>query len=177
MAQPTNFKGNVRPPIEIPAHVLAARAGVKKNPVVKVPLLIQLFAWFCALRCVIYLAFGLIVGTAPESGVSAFVVANFDRVSKQANPEAVFYIYAGLYGLIAFRWFRRDWKARWGTMMICLYNGAKAIIDVAADRMAGAPIIPQGAVFFILIGALLNLMIAAYMAFYPGMEQAFSETR
>ncbi len=176
MAQRTNFKGNVRPPIEIPAHVVAARTGVKKNPVVKVPLLIQLFAWFCALRCAVYLTFALIVGIAPESDASAFVIANFDRVSKQANPEAVFYIYAGMYGLIAFRWFRRDWKARWGTMMICLYNGAKAIIDVAADRMAGAPLIPNGAAFFIVAGALLNLMIAAYMAFYPGMEQAFSET-
>jgi hypothetical protein len=173
---PSNFKGNVRPPIEIPQHVVEARKGVRKNPEVKVPLLIQIFTWFCVFRCVVFLAFGLTVGTAPESVAAAFVVEHFDSWSKQASPEAVFYILAAMYGFIAFRWLRRDWKARWGTMFICGSNGIKTIIDVAADRAAGTPLIPGGIAGLMIMGALFNLMISAYVAFYPGMEQAFSES-
>lgn len=173
--QEINFKGNVRTPYEIPAHIKQR----PKNPSyeVQAPLLIRLFAWFCVFRAALFLTFGLIVGLAPESGATSYLIANFDGWSKQASPEAVFYIYALGYGYIAFRWFRRDWKARWGTMFFTGASSAKALINLFAEHAAGNPDqIPPGTEMAIIVGCLFNLMICAYLAFYPGMEQAFSES-
>jgi hypothetical protein len=173
--QGSNFKGNVRPPYEMPAHLQAR----PKNPTyeVEVPLLIRLFAWFCVLRAVLFLSFGFIVGIAPESGTAAYVIAHFDNWSKDASPEAVFYIYTAMYGYIAFRWFRRDWKARWGTMFLTGATSVKTLINLAANYAAGSPTyIPPGTQAVIIGGCLFNLVVCAYLAFYPGMEQAFSES-
>ena len=174
--QETNFKGNVKTPYEIPSHV-KQRQRAHSYEDVKAPLLIRLFAWFCVLRAALFLIFGLIVGLAPESSVSAYVIANFDGWSKEASAEAVFYIYALGYGYMAFRWFRRDWKARWGTMFFTGATSIKVLINLFAEHAAGNPDnIPSGREAAIIVGCLFNLMICAYLAFYPGMEQAFSET-
>jgi hypothetical protein len=173
----TDFKGNVRPPMEIPAHVLDSRKNVKEVPKVEVPLLIKLFTWLCVIRSVAYLTFGLIVGLSPESGTAALLVEHFDRWSRRASPEAVFYILALMYGLVAFRWLRRDWKARWVTMFLAGANAATVLVNLAANHAAGDPIPMATATEGALIaGALFNLLACAYLAFWPGMDQAFKET-
>ena len=173
--QELNFKGNVKTPYEIPSHI--KQRGKNPSYEVQAPLMIRIFAWFCVFRAAVFLTFGLIVGIAPDSSVASYVIANFDGWSKEASAEAVFYIYALIYGYMAFRWFRRDWKARWGTMFFTGATSAKMLINLFAEHMACNPdLIPAGREAAIIVGCLFNLMICAYLAFYPGMEQAFSET-
>ena len=176
MPQP-RMKGIVPTPMEIPAHVIAERNKIKKAPEIQIPLLIKLFAWFCVLRASTYLVFALLEGLAPQSSTAAWVAEKFDTWPKQASPEAVFYILTALYGMIAFRWFMRDWKARWGTMFVTGASAAKVLANLVADKATGTPTLPPGAEGTIVASAVLNLFICAYLAFYPGVEQAFSETR
>jgi len=171
---PEKMKGIVPPPYEIPAE----RAGQRKEtPKVQVPLLIRLFAWFCFLRAAIYLTFGLIVGTLPDSPTAAYLSLNFDSWPKQIPPEAVFYIQTVLYSVIGWRWVSRDWRARWGAMFVTGASAASALVHLTADYAAGAmnPLTPaeQGAVTLSIV---LNLAVCGYLAFYPGMAQAFKET-
>lgn len=170
-----DFKGNVRPPFEMPSHLRERQKG--KTYEEKVPLLIQIFTWYCVARCLIFLTFALIIGILPQSAATPWVIRNFDRFPPSVAPEGVFYIFAGLYGLIAFRWFRRDWKARWGTMFLTGAGAAQNLVSLIAEHAAGNPDnLPAGTEAMVIAGSLLNLMICAYLAFYPGMEQAFPET-
>ncbi|HTB96356.1 MAG TPA: hypothetical protein VK716_05075 [Terracidiphilus sp.] len=173
--QSPNFKGNVRPPIEMPDHVLQRPKNVAAK--VEVPLMIQIFAWYCVVRTVCFLTFALIVGIAPDSPTAASVIEHFDRFPRSMPPEGIFYIFTFLYGMTAYRWFRRDWKARWITMFVTGAGAAQTLVNVIANRMAGNPDgLPPGAEGMLIVGCLFNLLICCYLAFYPGMDQAFDES-
>lgn len=174
------IKGYVPPPEPMPDHLTKGRRAdraIAKRAGVEVPLLARLFAWFLAVRAVAYLAFALIVGGAPESDAAVFVAQHFNHWPPPATPEAVFYALAILNGILAWRWLMRDWKARWAAMFLSGTIAVRAIIDLAAAKAAGADLgltpSQQGALGF---GIALNLIICAYLAFYPGMAQAFRET-
>lgn len=144
---------------------------------VKLPALIKLFVWLLVLRSAVNLIFALIVGLAPDTGVTNFVVANFDAWPRQMPPEGVFYVSAFLYGLTAWRWYSRDWRARWVVMFMSGATAAKMLGNYVADRAAGSPIpMAPGQQVSIFVGAAMNLIICGYLAFYPGMAQAFKET-
>jgi predicted permease len=168
------MKGIVRPPMEMPSELRERRTEVK--PRSEVPLLIRLYTWLCAIRAVMYVTFGLIVGGAPDSTAAVFLTTHFDAAPKQASPEVVFYILAGLYALIAWRWFMRDWRARWAAMFIHGAIGVRTLINLAADRAAGEPIFTPSQTQVMILASIFNLGICAYLAFYPGMDQAFKET-
>ncbi len=56
-------------------------------------------------------------------------------------------------------------------------TSVKTLINLAANYAAGSPTyIPPGTQAVIIGGCLFNLVVCAYLAFYPGMEQAFSES-
>jgi hypothetical protein len=200
------IKGIVRPPMEMPSHLQGQRSqlAVRKAPKVEVPLLITLFAWYCFLRSSMFLVFALIVGIAPDSTTAQFVGSHFNPVPPPRPteygmhssaslipaipPEPVFYALAILYGIIGWRWITRDWRARWGAMFISGATAAKIAIDWMADRAAGSPtwgavpgdaLTTGGSPFHgqaIAFAILWNLAICCYLAFYPGMTEAFKET-
>ena len=106
----------------------------------KLPLLIRLFVWLLVFRSAANLIFALIVGLAPDSArLTIFVAANFDAWPKQMPPEAVFYISALLYGVTAWRWYSRDWRARWVVMFLSGATAAKMLANYVADHAAGTP--------------------------------------
>jgi len=143
----------------------------------KLPLLIRVFVWLLVFRSAVNLIFALIVGLAQDSAVANFVAANFDAWPRQMPPEGVFYVSAFLYGLMAWRWYTRDWRARWVVMFMSGATAAKMLGNFVADRAAGSPtpMTPsqQGSFF---TSVAINLAICGYLAFYPGMAQAFKET-
>lgn len=154
----------------------ASERGDWVDPV-KLPTLIKWFVWLLVFRAAVNLVFALIVGLAPESSVATFVATNFDAWPRQMPPEGVFYVSAFLYGLTAWRWYSRDWRARWVVMFMSGATAAKMLGNYVADHAAGAPtpMLPgQQVSFFMSIG--INLLICGYLAFYPGMAQAFKET-
>lgn len=143
----------------------------------KLPTLIRLFIWLLVFRSAVNLIFGLTLGLAPDSGAANYIAANFDPWPKAVSAEAVFYIMALLYGLTAWRWHSRDWKVRWVVMFMCGATAVKLLINYAANRAAGNPTpMTSGQEAALLISVIVNFLICGYLAFYPGMEQAFKET-
>jgi hypothetical protein len=166
------IKGYNRPP-QMPAHLTERGDAVDSNPV---PLLIRLFTWLLFVRAGANLLFALIVGLAPDSSVANYVTAHFDSLPRQLAPEAVFYISAALYGFVGWRWYRRDWRARWAAMFLSGAAAARTIVVIAADRASGNPTPLTGSQQAALaLSTFLNLVICGYLAFYPGMAQAFKE--
>jgi hypothetical protein len=91
--------------------------------------------------------------------------------------EAVFYLSAFLYGLTAWRWATRDWRARWVVMFLSGATAAKMLVNFAADRASGNPTpLTQGQELGLFTSIVVNLLICGYLAFYPGMAEAFKET-
>jgi hypothetical protein len=144
---------------------------------IKLPLLIRIFVWLLVFRAAANLIFALIVGLAPDSAAANFVVITFDAWPRQMPPEGVFYISALLYGVTAWRWYSRDWRARWFVMFLSGATAAKMLGNYVADHAVGSPtpMTPNQQISFFL-SVTINLAICAYLAFYPGMAQAFKET-
>ena len=143
----------------------------------KLPALIKLFVWLLVFRSAANLIFALIVGLAPDTSVANFVATNFDAWPRQMPPEGVFHVSALLYGLTAWRWYSRDWRARWFVMFLSGATAVKMLGNYAADRASGFPTpmsSAQQVSLFMTIA--VNLIICGYLAFYPGMAQAFKET-
>ncbi|HMG85442.1 MAG TPA: hypothetical protein VK574_06845 [Terracidiphilus sp.] len=143
----------------------------------KLPTLIRVFIWLLVFRSVVNLIFGLTLGLAPDTDAANYILANFDPWPKAVSAEAVFYITALLYGVMAWRWYSRDWKVRWVVMFMSGATAIKLLINYAANQAAGnpTPMSPgQEAALFISVG--VNFLICGYLAFYPGMAQAFKET-
>jgi len=143
----------------------------------KLPVLIRLFVWLLVFRSAANLTFALIVGLAPDSALANFVATNFDAWPRQMPPEGVFYVSAFLYGLMAWRWYSRDWRARWAVMFLSGATAAKMLGNFVADRAAGSPTpLTQSQLASFFLSVAINLAICGYLAFYPGMAQAFKET-
>jgi hypothetical protein len=144
---------------------------------VKLPVLIKLFVWLLVFRSAANLIFALIVGIAPDTAVANFIATNFDSWPRQMPPEAVFFVSAFLYGLTAWRWYSRDWRARWFVMFLSGASAAKMLANYATDHLSGlpTPMAPGEQVSYFLSIA-VNLIICGYLAFYPGMAEAFKET-
>lgn len=144
---------------------------------VKLPVLIKLFVWLLVFRSAVNLMFALIVGLAPDSSVAVFIATNFDAWPRQMPAEAVFYVSAAAYGFTAWRWYTRDWRARWIVMFLSGATAAKMLGNYAADHMAGAPTpMNERDQFSFFASVAVNLIICGYLAFYPGMAEAFKET-
>ncbi len=143
----------------------------------KLPLLIRLFVWILVFRSAVNLIFALIVGLAPDSATANFVAVHFDAWPRQMPPEGVFYVSAFLYGLTAWRWYSRDWRARWVVMFLSGATAARMLGNYVADHAAGSPTpMAPGQQMTMFVGIAINLLICGYLAFYPGMAQAFKET-
>lgn len=143
----------------------------------KTPALIRLFIWLLVFRSAVNLIFALTIGLAPDSTVTAFIITNFDPWPKKVSAEGMFYITAALYAVMAWRWYSRDWKVRWAAMFVSGATAAKMLANFAGDRAAGSPTpMTQSQMFSFFLSVAINLAICAYLAFYPGMEQAFKET-
>jgi hypothetical protein len=173
----TDIKGNVRPPMAMPEHVRTLREQSKPPRESQMPLPIKFFIGYCFLRAAVALTFALVVGIAPESDTAIYLSERFDPYSHELPPEALFYIVAILYSVIGWRWLRRDGRARWVAMFMSGATAARAAVWLIADQIAGNPIqvSPElrGVVVLMIV---VNLLICAFLAFYPGMEQSFRET-
>jgi hypothetical protein len=143
----------------------------------KLPTLIRWFIWLLVFRSAVNLVFALTVGLAPDSTVAQYILANFDPWPKAVSAEGLFYVSALIYGVMAWRWYSRDWRVRWVVMFTSGATAAKLLVNFAADRAAGNPTpMTQGQQLALLLSVGINFLICAYLAFYPGMAEAFKET-
>lgn len=174
------IKGIVRPPMKMPAALQGQRSkrAIAQRANETMPLAILLYAWFCFVRAAVFLAFGMIIGlSGADAAPSVFLATHFDAYPRLIQPEIIFYLLALIYGVIGWRWFIRDWKARWLAMMFTGLNLTTVLGSLLAYRMAGievtmAPMQKEALV----ISVAWQILVLCYLAFYPGMEQAFQET-
>jgi hypothetical protein len=173
------IKGIVRPPREMPAELQGKRSrlAVRASAKVEVPLVITLFAWYCFVRAGVFVVLALLVGIAPETPTADFVARHLNPVPPPIPAEGAFYVLAILNAMIGWRWMTRDWRARWVAMLLSGATAAKVIIDLVADRASGVetPISP-GQRQAIIVAIAWNVVVCCYLAFYPGMAEAFEET-
>jgi hypothetical protein len=186
---PQEIKGYSRPPQEMPSHLL--ERGEAKE--VKAPLMITLFTWLCFLRAALYFLLAFILWSYPDSDFTNYLVAHSDLIIKRTaksrgiygGPEettvrefllAASLFFGVMYSVTFWKWYTRYWLARWGLMFITGATAIKTAVYMTADEVGGSsPFFNdiQRAGLVISIG--LNLLICGYLAFYPGVEQAFKE--
>ena len=171
---PQEIKGYSRPPQEMPSYLL--ERGEAKE--VKAPLMISLFTWLCFLRAALYFLLAFILWSYPDSDFTNYLVAHSDLIIKRTAKSR------GIYGgpeETTVREFLLAASVFFGVMYsgLMFITGATAIktaVYMTADEVGGSsPFFNdiQRAGLVISIG--LNLLICGYLAFYPGVEQAFKE--
>src|SRR5215469_805408 len=118
------IKGNVRPPMAMPAGPKRSASEAKD------PLLLRLITYVLILRALAFLALAYILWTYPESALSTYMVTNseffFKRPPHLESVEPLrqtahdflmmgFLLVGLMYSVVAWKWLTRFWLARWGT--------------------------------------------------------------
>ncbi|MGA2727320.1 MAG: hypothetical protein ABSE96_05875 [Terracidiphilus sp.] len=182
------MKGNVSPPLEMPAHLRERhRAPEKKDP-----LLLRLITYVLVVRALTFLLLAFILWSFPDSAIGAYLVTSSDFFFKRPHHfESVeqirqsahdflmigFLLVGLVYSVVAWKWLTRFWLARWGTMFLAGATLLKTGINLLADRASGVDTQFTAAQTQALeVSSILNLAIVLYLAFSPGVAEAFKET-
>ncbi len=172
---PYDIKGVVKPPY-LPPEGLERQEII--TPEEKIPAGIRAFAWICAGRSIIDFIFAFIMIFAHGSSVAVFLGETFGSRFKLVPPMAEFLVSGFVFGFIATKWLSRDWRIRWISMFLTGAFAVRSIVLLLADRAVLGP----GRVIYgprqteMVMHAVFDLLICAYLAFYPGMSQVFKET-
>ena len=145
---------------------------------VKLPTAIRAFAWLCFFRSGVDLLFGFLVGIAPKSVLAIFVAETFGDRIPHIPAEVEFFVFAFLFAFIGWKWLERYWWIRWVAMFLSGAFALRILGFILADRASAAhgKILPWGTEVELGVIAAFNLLICGYLAFYPGVAEAFEET-
>jgi hypothetical protein len=171
---PYDIKGVVKPPFLPPEGL--NRQEIER-PQAKLPPAIRAFAWICAGRSITDFVFAFIVIFASNSELARFLGDTFGSRFKLIPPVVEFLVSGFVFAFIARKWLSRDWRIRWISMFLSGAFAVRSIVLVLADRSTGT----QGRVISaqrqteMIVHAAFDLLVCAYLAFYPGMAEAFKE--
>jgi hypothetical protein len=184
------MKGIVPPPMQIPAHLRERHR--QRPPQKKDPLLLRVITYILILRALAFLTLAFVLWTFPDSDFGTYLVANSDfffkrprhfesveQIQQSAHDFLMIgFLLAGIvYSIVAWKWLTRFWLARWGTMFLAGATLLKTGIYLAADRASGVDTQFTAAQSQALVlSSILNLAIVFYLAFSPGVAEAFKET-
>jgi hypothetical protein len=145
---------------------------------VKIPTAIRAFAWLCFFRSGMDLIFALLVGIAPKSAIAIFVVETFGGRIPHIPAEGEFFVFAFLFAFIGWKWLDRYWWIRWVAMFLSGAFALRILGFIVADRVSAAhgKILPWATELELSVIVAFNLLICGYLAFYPGVAEAFKET-
>jgi len=172
----------VQPPKPVPVPV-----SQRDLPPSLVPMSLNIITGLYFLRALIYFALGGKLLSDPGSDFSqrlvsmSGVMVPFTITHRQPEMfvkllgEAML-VTAGLSVVVGVMWLLRSWKIRWITMA---YSGGM-VVRVGIHYFAGAASgvgsglsADQSAILF--FGCAFNAIIFAYLAFYPGVKEAFEK--
>ncbi|HEX4031165.1 MAG TPA: hypothetical protein VHX20_12425 [Terracidiphilus sp.] len=171
-----------------PPAAKAPAAPVKERQRPKLPIAIACLAWFYLIRAAVYLVFAMILSAQPGSELGVLLIGHsrllvpfemhrtHGQVPVGLFAEALFAT-AVLSVVVGVMWLARSWRIRWITMF---YAGASAartmfyLLTGAAAGLAGGALSPDQKQAM-LAGCAVNILIFCYLAFYPGVEQAFED--
>ena len=197
---PTELQPTKRPrmhgyhetPFEIPAeHLPVAKA--EKSPR---PILISILACFYAFQAFILLCLAMVPWGDPDSGIATWLLARptlvFSLIPKSYQPSPfldaseraayisglpVFFLVLAILTLVmAWRLWALTYWLRWATMF---YAGARVLKIVLALSTIGVtstavPISPAMKTYLVLTMG-WNILVFGYLAFYPGVKEAFEK--
>jgi hypothetical protein len=182
-------------PYEIPAEHLPQQ----RSPKSKRPLLISIFAVYFLIRAVISLLLALIPWGNPDSDIANYFTANpslaFGAIPRIFQPGSempsraasalvqglpFLFLAIGIFSaVLAFKLWTLSKTWRWATMFWStwsLFSTLRFLVLISVIRSAVPiplpPIPPQFRAALVLSMA-WNLLIVCYLAFYPGVQQAF----
>ncbi len=170
---PLDFQEYVQPPVPMPP---GSRSSNRRE--VKLPPGIRAFATLCFLRAGVDFIFALLVGLAPNSALAIFVAATFGDRIPHVPAELEFFIFAFLFAFVGWKWMARDWRIRWVAMFLSGAFAARLLAFMFADRATAShgKILSAKTELELSLVVAFNLLICCYLAFYPGMAEAFKET-
>lgn len=153
------------------------------------PLAITAISWFYFARACVNFTLGSILLSYPSSRVATWLIAHarilipFEISAISATPfinllaEALF-IMTIVSAAIGVMWLSRNWYIRWITMC---YAGASLVRTALyfVNTRALGPAVPLTLhqMQVLLAGAVINLLIFAYLAFYPIVDPEFERAR
>jgi hypothetical protein len=181
-----DIKGNVRPPMAMPAA-----APKRPAPRGKDPLLLRLITYVLIVRALAFLILAYILWSYPDSAIATYIVTNseffFKRPPHMESIEPVrqtahdflmmgFLLVGLMYSAVAWKWLTRFWLARWGTMFLAGASLIKTAVNLFADRASGMDTqFTPAQTEALVASSILNLLIFLYLAFAPGVAEAFEE--
>jgi hypothetical protein len=193
-ARPKRMHGIVPTPYEIPSELKPAPAK-PRNPR---PLMITIVSWYFFARAVVSLLLAIVPWGDPDSAVANYLTASpslFGMLPRSFRPNPllghatqtnfvqalpfVFLATAVLFGLLAWKLWTLSNRWRWATMFWSAYALFSTVRFVMLDTMVRSvvdiplPPLPEQVKLALFANVVWNLLILCYLAFYPGVKQAF----
>jgi hypothetical protein len=186
---PTPFE---MPPGHLPEQVI---------PKSKRPLLISIVAIYYLIKAGVSLLLALVPWGDPESDLASYLTANssllFHSMPHMLWPSrdmpnqtataylqalpVVFLVTGVISGLVAYKMWTLSSRWRWGVMLwsgYSLCSTVRALVILSIIRSAiDIPLPPVSAELkaALLVSMAWNLLVVCYLAFYPGVREAFEE--
>jgi hypothetical protein len=191
---PTQFPGSVPPPWKIPEE----RLGKAKSYDSPRPVMVTVVACYLCIKALVYLICALNVSGSNDSAFSSFLIAHGHFVFHELPPPfmpfrgaadfsekaylsllPVAFAVVGIFsGVAAFFLYMLNYWVRWITMFVTGATAVKTILYLAANQIGGETIpLTAEMITSILIGVGANLVICLYLAFYPGVAEAFEKPK
>jgi hypothetical protein len=155
----------------------------------KLPIPIAIVGGFYALRAVLFLVFASIVSSHPSSNFAAALIAHSQSLIPFQVHETAGLVPADLLAeamvvtailsiVVSVMWFVRYWRIRWITMFYAGVSLFRTVLYFATDKAAGlTTVLTPDQKQALTLTCAINLFVLCYLAFYPGVAQAFEERR
>jgi hypothetical protein len=175
------------PPVPVAGQPPAQPAKVFQER--KLPIPIAIVGGFYALRAVLFLVFASILGSHASSSFASLLIEHSQSLIPFQVQETGGHAPADLFAeamvvtaivsiVVSIMWFVRYWRIRWLTMFYAGVSLFRTMLYFVTDKAAGVttPLAPDQKQALSLACA-VNLFVLCYLAFYPGVAQAFEERR
>jgi hypothetical protein len=181
--------------VDIPAQYLPAEERTHSGR----PLLISIVAVYMLIKAVVALLLALVPWGDQDSGLASFLTSNpslaFSMLPRMFRPipgmpagaqtayvqglPFIFLFVAVLCGLLAFKLWTLSDKWRWATIFWATYSLVSTVRLLVLDSIIRSsvaikfPPMSDEVKLALLFSIAWNVLIACYLAFYPGVKDAF----
>jgi hypothetical protein len=172
----------IQPPKPVPVPV-----SQRDLPKSSVPMSLNIITGLYFVRAVFYFALGGKLLSDPNSDFSQWLMSMsgvmIPFTITHRHPEEfvrlvgeAMVVTAGLSLVVGVMWLLRSWKIRWITMA---YSGGM-VLRTAVHYFAGAASgvgsgLSADQTSAVMLGCAINLLVFCYLAFYPGVKEAFEK--
>lgn len=155
----------------------------------RLPIPIAIVGGFYALRAAVFLVFASILGSHPDSNFAQTLIGHSRSLIPFQVHETAGHVPVDLLAeamvvtailsiVVSVMWFVRYWRIRWITMFYAGVSLFRTLLYFVTDKAAGiTTALTSEQKQALSLACAVNLFVLCYLAFYPGVEQAFEEHR